>query len=180
MHIITMEETAPEWWDLYCAAFPVEERRGRDSHEQALRDEHFQACRLEEGGEFVGLLTWWQWEGMLYIEHLAIAEEKRGKGYGHAALAELQRSSGQDIILEIEPVCDEATARRLAFYSSCGFRALPHPHVQLAYQRGCADVPLLLLGFSAQGEEWSDEAVAQFEAHFAQGPMRYRDANLAC
>lgn len=175
MRLVPITRTPPEWWDLYCTAFPAEERRGRDTHEQALGDVHFHACRLEDEGEFIGLLTWWQWEEILYIEHLAIVEEKRGMGYGHAVLAELRRN-GQNIILEIEPVCDEKTARRMAFYHSCGFRALPYPHVQLAYQQGFADIPLLLLGFSVQGKKWSHDEVARFEALFAHGPMRYRDA----
>lgn len=175
MQLVPITRTPPEWWDLYCTAFPAEERRARDTHEQALRDAHFHACSLWDRDAFIGLLTWWQWDDMLYIEHLAIAESKRGKGYGRAALAALQQR-GQRIILEIEPVCNETTARRLAFYRTCGFRTLPHPHIQFAYQQGFADIPLLLLGFSTQGEDWSDEAVARFEAHFAQGPMNYRDA----
>ena len=170
-----MQETALDWWGLYCAAFPAEERRGRAMHEQALRDAHFHACRLEESGEFIGLLAWWQWEGMLYIEHLAIVADKRGMGYGHKVLDMLQER-GLDIILEIEPVCDRATARRMSFYRSCGFQPLPFPHIQRAYQLGCDDMPLLLLGASVTGAAWDGARVAQFEELFAQGPMRYRDA----
>ncbi|MBR1978046.1 MAG: GNAT family N-acetyltransferase [Akkermansia sp.] len=179
IQLIPTTQIDTEWWNLYTGAFPAEERRGREMHVQALLDTHFHAFRLQDANEFVGLLTWWQWEDMLYVEHLAIAEEKRGKGYGHAALAELQQR-GQNIILEIEQITDEITARRLEFYRSCGFRALPYPHVQLAYQQGFADIPLLLLAFSRSGKEWGNDEVARFETLFAHGPMRYRDACMAC
>lgn len=175
MRLIPTKGVAGEWWQLYCAAFPAEERRHATEHERALQDAAFHACSLRDASHFVGLLTWWQWDSMLYVEHLAIAEEKRGMGYGGATLQALKQH-GVDIVLEIEPVQDEVTAKRLAFYQSNGFVLLPFPHTQLAYQKGCPDMELLLLGYSPAGLPFHTEKWAEFEKHFANGPMRYRDA----
>lgn len=156
------------WWALYESAFPASERRCWAVHAEALRDTLFHCLYLADDSGFVGLLTYWQLAEVVYVEHLAIVPELRGGGYGHAAL-ELLTSP---VILEIEPVVDALTARRLAFYRSCGFVELPTPHVQLAYQVGQPDIPLLLLS-----RPFMDEAtVARFEQLYLEHPMRYRDS----
>lgn len=175
MRLIPTKEVTEEWWQLYSAAFPAEERRNATEHEHALRDDAFHACMLRDVSNFVGLLTWWQWDNMLYVEHLAIAQEKRGMGYGGAALQALKQC-GLDIVLEIEPVRDDVSAKRLAFYQANGFVLLPFPHTQLAYQKGYPDIELLLLGYSPAGVPFHTEKWAEFEKRFANGPMRYRDA----
>lgn len=158
---------AGEWWQLYKDAFPVCERRGAVQHAAALLDTAFHCLHLRDEDGFVGLLSYWQWEGLCYVEHLAIAPARRGQGLGHRVLELVPAPA----ILEIEPVVDSTTARRLAFYESCGFLRLPQPHVQLAYQTGQPEVPLWLLSRPVM-----DAAlVAEFENLFHSGPMRYRD-----
>lgn len=156
-----------EWWWLYEAAFPACERRSAAQHAAALGDSAFHCLHLANETGFVGLLSYWQWAGLCYIEHLAIAPERRGQGLGHRVLQLLP----QPFILEIEPVVDAPTARRLSFYESCGLVRLPQPHVQLSYQAGQPDVPLWLLSLPALGET----EVARFEELYLAGPMRYRD-----
>lgn len=158
---------AGEWWQLYEAAFPPSERRGAVQHAAALADTAFHCLHLADAGGFAGLLSYWLWPGLCYVEHLAICESRRGQGLGHRALELLP----QPFILEIEPVVDAATARRLAFYESCGLVRLPQPHVQLAYQAGQPEVPLWLLSNPAL----SEAEVQRFEELYHAGPMRYRD-----
>lgn len=158
---------AGEWWQLYKAAFPACERRGRVQHAAALQDAVFHCMHLADEAGFAGILSYWQWPGLCYVEHLSIAESRRGQGLGHQALELLPLPC----ILEIEPVVDAATARRLAFYESAGLVRLPQPHVQLAYQAGQPEVPLWLLSKPALCEA----EVARFEQLYHAGPMRYRD-----
>lgn len=158
---------AGEWWELYECAFPASERRGAVQHAEAMQDAAFHCLHLADTHGFVGLLSYWLWGELCYVEHLAIAPGRRGQGLGHLALAHVPAPA----ILEIEPVVDEQTARRLRFYESCGFVRLPQPHVQLAYQAGQPDVPLWLLSRPAM----SAQMVGVFEQLFLFGPMRYRD-----
>lgn len=158
---------AREWWQLYEGAFPACERRGAAQHAAALADPAFHCLHLADArAGFCGLLSYWCLGALCYVEHLAIVPERRGQGLGRQALALLSRP----LILEIEPVVDAATARRLAFYESCGLARLPQHHVQLAYQAGQPDVPLWLLSRPALDAA----AVACFEEAYMAGPMRYR------
>lgn len=159
---------ALEWWALYESAFPATERRGAAQHAAALQEESFHCLYLADDAGFVGLLSYWLWDALVYVEHLAITPGRRGQGLGHAALELLPAPA----ILEIEPVVDESTLRRLAFYESCGFVRLPQPHVQLAYQAGLPSVPLWLLSRPMM----SEVEVAAFEQLYHAHPMRYRDA----
>ncbi len=158
---------AGEWWQLYELAFPASERRGVVQHAAALQDAAFHCLHLADEGGFVGLLSYWLWENLCYVEHLAITPARRGQGLGHQVLELVPAPA----ILEIEPVVDAPTARRLAFYESCGFLRLPHAHVQLAYQAGQPEVPLWLLSRPGM----ADSMVTEFENLFHSGPMRYRD-----
>lgn len=160
---------AHEWWQLYEAAFPACERRGAAQHAAALADPAFHCLHLADSqGGFCGLLSYWNLDSLCYVEHLAIVPERRGQGLGRQVLALLPRP----LILEIEPVVDAVTARRLAFYESCGLERLPQHHVQLAYQAGQLDVPLWLLSFPVLDAA----AVACFEEAYMAGPMRRANA----
>ena len=158
---------AGEWWQLYVLAFPASERREAVQHAAALQDAAFHCLHLADDEGFVGLLSYWLWKNLCYVEHLAIVPARRGMGLGHQVLELVPAPA----VLEIEPVVDATTARRLAFYESCGFLRMPHPHVQLAYQAGQPEVPLWLL--SRPGME--DSMVTEFENLFHSGPMRYRE-----
>lgn len=157
---------AQEWWNLYESAFPPCERRSEEHHAAALADSSFFCLHLADDTGFVGLLSYWALDFVTYVEHLAIVPERRGQGLGH----QLLQLVSVPFILEIEPVTDGLTARRLAFYESCGLVKLTESHVQPAYQAGLPDIPLWLLSRPALDAA----AVACFEKLYLAGPMRYR------
>lgn len=149
-----MKSPSPEAEQLYAESFPLCERRTA-AHHRAIAAEESDFYPMELygfSGVFIGILYYWYWpqHDLLFVEHLAIVPSFRGKGYGHAALRQLQQMQAC-IILEIEPVKDALTARRLAFYESAGFVRLPFEHVQLPYHVGGAPVPLELLSRQPDG-----------------------------
>ena len=160
-----------ESWQLYESAFPHEERRALADHALAMAHEpHFVCLHLRDSQGFVGILFYWVLSQCVYVEHLAIAPARRGQGLGKAALKLLQQHE-LPIILEIEPVTDAATARRLRFYEGAGFHRLAAVHYQLPYHRGEPPLRLELLSYpQAAGEA----LVASFEEDFLAMPMRYR------
>lgn len=171
LHSVQLTSTghplAEEWWQLYESAFPTSERRGIGQHAAALQNPAYHCLHLADESGFVGILAYWQWDTLVYIEHLAIAPQRRGQGFGHNVLELFDTN----VIVEIEPAVDEETVRRLAFYESCGFLCLPQPHVQLPYQAGEPQIPLWLLCRPAL----DNDVVLQFEKHYLEGPMRYRE-----
>lgn len=152
--------------ELYEKSFPFHERRSAEHHlyKVGTETEFFATELYTESWVFVGILYYWYWRqhALLYVEHLAIAPQLRGQGYGHEALRLVQFPE-ICTILEIEPVTDTITARRLAFYESAGFVRLPYPHVQLPYHSGGEPVVLELLSRQSNGLPASPQQVAHLE-----------------
>ncbi len=163
-----------ESWALYEAAFPEVERRSPACHVAAMADAAFHCMRLEQGGAFAGIAFYWKAPQFIYLEHLAIAPARRGQGLGHRAL-ELVCGQGLPVILEIEPVVDEATARRWRFYRSAGFHRLPFHHLQPLYHHGDEPMRLELLSFS---HAMSADDVAVYERFMRERVARYTEDGL--
>ena len=147
-------------WRLYLDSFPTHERRDLTAHERAMRDPHFYCKVAVDGDVFVGILFYWRWPGLLFVEHLAIDPALRGMNYGSVVLQALIDQAGNDlIVLEIDPPVDEISQRRLRFYERLGFvmntydykhpsyHSIPHWHSLRLLSYGRAADPAELEAF---------------------------------
>lgn len=133
-------------WNLYEESFPVSERRKIEDHLLACTDERFFPLSAWDGDRLAGLLFFWEWNGYRYLEHLAVTPELRGQGYGSEMLRYL-RDSEQTIILEIDPLVNELSVRRLQFYERAGFTLTPYRFVHLPYRLEAQPQELLILSY---------------------------------
>lgn len=132
----------------------------------------FECVQVSRNAQAVGLVFYWQLSQCLFVEHLAVDAACRGQGIGKAVLRWLQ-AKGRPIVLEIEPVTDSTTQRRLRFYTSAGFIELHMEHVQLPYHADSAAVPMRLLSWPIAmlpGE------VGAFEKELRERVMCYADS----
>ena len=137
METIRIETTEDSFfaplWAIYNESFPRNERRSIDHQRAAFCSDRYRLDAFVEDDRVAGLAGYWDFPDYVYIEHLAIDSGLRGGGYGSRIVRELLERVGKTVILEIEPVEDEITARRLRFYEKLGFRANPYPHRQHKY-----------------------------------------------
>ena len=120
-------------WKLYNDSFPRVERRTLEHQKTALRSELYSLLAYTDEGKFVGLVGYWEFDSYVYIEHLCVDPSLRSGGYGSRIMKHLCGSTDKTVILEIEPVVDEPTARRFRFYEKLGFRTNPYRHTQHLY-----------------------------------------------
>lgn len=134
-------------WRLYEASFSIYERRMIDDQKKTMDHPlyHFELLISEEG--FLGILLWWQFKKLRYVEHYAIMDAQRAKGYGSQVLKDFQSEHRDSILLEVEKPKDETKKRRIAFYQSLGFYLNPYPYIQPAYSKTGNPVPLLLMSW---------------------------------
>ena len=118
---------------LYAASFPLHEQRLPDSQEYILGLDDYHMEVIEENGEPLGAIFFWETETFIYVEHFCMEPSVRGRGVGGQVLAKLAER-GKCIILEIDPPVDDIDRRRKGFYQRCGFRENPYPHVHPAYR----------------------------------------------
>lgn len=103
------------------ASFPEYQRR-READQAALFRQpayHLDAWLIDS--EFAAFMSWWDFPDIRYVEHLAVSQGKRSLGIGRKLLHAWLPTAATPVALEIDPVVDELTGRRLAFYQRVGF-----------------------------------------------------------
>lgn len=133
-------------WELYESSFPITERRKMDDHVRAFSDEQFFPLSAWDGGELIGILFYWEWDSYRYLEYLAVNPDLRGHGFGSELLRHL-RDSDHTIILEIDPLVNELSVRRLQFYERAGFTLTPYRFMHLPYRLESQSQELLILSY---------------------------------
>lgn len=121
-------------WEIYRNAFPEYEQRSWEGQEAAFRYPNYRVDAWTENGKLLGFLAWWDLPDLIYIEHFAMAPEKRGGGIGGRVLSAFLRQHPGTVVLDIDPVTDEISTRRKGFYERLGFRVNPHRHIHPPYQ----------------------------------------------
>lgn len=117
---------------LYDKAFPPYEQRSYQGRESILSHEDYYLYYFTDNNAFVGFIGSWKINDYFYIEHLAISDLLRGQGYGQKILKQFCHDVGQ-VILEIDPVIDEVSRKRLSFYQHCGFQQNEYAHAHPSY-----------------------------------------------
>ena len=131
----TNDKLFPIFEQLYRISFPEYEQRTFDHHAKALTAENcYVNCYQQDDGQFIGFVVYWQFAEYIYIEHYAISDKVRGQGYGTRLLGELVAQTDKIVVLEIDPVIDEISQKRLRFYLALGFVENRFTHVHPPYQ----------------------------------------------
>lgn len=141
----------PDFLALYEEAFPAEERR---PYKDAAELEHFikmkggkfHAYAAKDGDLFLGFLSYWTFEGYVYVEHFAVRPEHRGRNIGRKMLHHLFEEVSENVLLEVEKPETADAQRRIHFYETQGFRLRRElEYVQPPYTTGGKPVPMLLM-----------------------------------
>ncbi len=135
-----------EAWNLYKKSFPREERRVLTSQKRIINDPRYHFEIITDQGTVTGLLLWWQFHELRYIEHLAIKPALRGKGLGKSIVSDFIKENSDLIILEVEKPGDkQMNERRINFYRRLGFYLNDYHYKQPSYTKQGKAVPLMLM-----------------------------------
>ncbi len=150
-----------ESWLLYISAFPEEERRDLEYQLETINIENFQAEAVcDDQGSFVGIIFWWEFEQIRYIEHFATDPRVRGNGVGSKLLGQFCTESTKPIILEVEHPVEEIQHRRIGFYERLGFHLIDFDYSHPSYDRSSSErVSLKLMTYP---EPLSSKQVSTF------------------
>ena len=151
---------------IYSSSFPVFEQRTDIQQDMAFGDIHYHLAvymdseahsigqdktRGSGQEDFAGFISYWEFDGYIYIEHFAVNNTIRGKGYGSKILDSfITAHLPKRIVLEIDPLEDKISRARLRFYERCGFSANVYDHRHPPYRSGYSPHPLIVL--STHGE----------------------------
>lgn len=133
-------------WQLYESAFPTNERREQASQEALLAastNYHCEAILSEE--QFIGILFWWEFDELRFIEHFAIMPHLRNRGIGENTLKQFVTEKNTPVILETELPSNIIQQKRIKFYQRLGFHVNKLTYTQPPYRKEDSPTPLLLL-----------------------------------
>lgn len=143
------------------SAFPEEERRS-DAEQRVNTDQksNFHCLTIYHDNALVGVITYWQLCHFRYVEHFAIAPDKRNGGIGAKALKAFVQLSSEPVVLEVEPPEMSLIARRrIEFYRRCGFLLWQAEYMQPPYRKDGASLPLKLMATASLQESHDYENV---------------------
>lgn len=158
--------------ELLEAAFPPIERRPTLLWKELMTEQPlFRAMAIVEEDRFCGLLTYWNFDTFLYVEHFAIAEHLRNGGYGKKALETFLREHRQDnVVLEVELPEDELACRRIGFYRRNGFHLIEErDYLQPPYTAGFEPMPLKLMTTQAGETRANYDLIVNKIHHYVYG-----------
>ncbi len=137
---------------LYNESFPENERRlykntGHLDDFINRKGSKFHVFAVDDGGGYLlGFLSYWTFDGYVYVEHFAVQPEHRGKNIGGKLLAYLFETISPDVLLEVEKPETPEAERRIRFYERCGFRLREDiNYMQPPYSAGQSGMELLLM-----------------------------------
>ena len=140
----------PEFRKIYDVSFPIFEQRTEEQQLLAFQSQEYHLDCYTEEARLIGFIAYWDFGNYLYIEHFAINQTIRSKGYGSFILKDLEKRKKKRLLLEIDPVTDEISTSRLHFYQRNGFSENPYPHTHPPYRDGFKGHKLVVLTTNGQ------------------------------
>ena len=131
-HFYEIKTTTDKWYDdflkIYSTSFPIHEQRDNEQQKEAFKNEHYHLICLIESEKLHSFICYWEFENYVYIEHFAVNNKLRGQNIGSGTLSLFKQEINKTIILEIDPVKDKVSAKRLRFYEKSGFKVNAYRH----------------------------------------------------
>ena len=150
--------------EIYTQSFPLHEQRTIPNLEEILHNPEFHYdALLTSDGRVAAILCFWNTPDFVYLEHFAVSPHMRNNGFGKIILDEIKQHSNVPVILEIAPVVDEISRRRLMFYERNGFISnQQYDYIHPPYKEGDAPYPLLVMSYPSALDT---EQYSRFESY---------------
>ena len=140
-------------------SFPPDEMRPYSEQKALLSNGKYKVFAAFEGEKIISFAATWQFDNILFLEHLATDPSLRGQGVGAKMLDFLTSGEKRTVCLEAEPPESEITSRRIAFYNRNGFYLNEYPYIQPPISQGRAPVPLMIMTHGRDIDECEFEAI---------------------
>ena len=144
-------------------SFPPDEMRPYSEQRELLQNEKYKvfAATDDESDKMTAFVATWQFEDILFVEHLATDPSLRGQGIGAKMLEYLTLCESRTICLEAEPPESDITRRRIGFYNRNGFYLNEYPYIQPPISNGRNPVPLMIMTYGKSISEDEFELIKE-------------------
>lgn len=154
---------------IYSVSFPVYEQRDELQQIKAIGDSRYHLLVTIKNENLLGFIAYWDFDTYVYIEHLAVNPAFRGESIGTTMLKTFDDVVKKQVLLEIDPVEDEVSEKRLRFYERLGYKKNPYTHTHPPYDSSFEPHKLIVLSL---GRELSEDEYNLFYNDLANVVMK--------
>lgn len=126
-------------------SFPEDEYRTYEEQQALLKNPAYYIYTLNDNADIKAFVAIWEFDEIIFIEHLAVNPEFRNEGLGSLILQEMIKRINKLICLEVELPEDEMKRRRIGFYERNGFHFNEYEYIQPSISNGRNPVPLRIM-----------------------------------
>lgn len=145
--VTNSSELSTEFKQIYEEAFPQDERREWQQLIELLKIPQFCLNEIFHQQKFIGFYSIWNLSGFNFIEHFAIRDTERGKGFGSQAIHQILTRISTPLFLEVEESFTDAARKRIKFYEKLNFTLSDGVYYQPPYSIGKNKVKMLLMSY---------------------------------
>ncbi len=150
-------------FSLYESSFPEEERRSFSQLQKCFSKSNYRLEAFFQSDIFVGFVEYWLFDTFVFIEHISVSEENRGKTIGKSIMKKILWMN-YPVFLEIELLTNDVSIRRFNFYKSLNFKKTDIQYFQPSYATGKKSLEMLLLACHCEVDVDVKECVEKIHA----------------
>lgn len=135
--------------EMYETAFPEDERREWFQFFELITNPAFRFNLIFDEQILIGLISVWNLNEFIFIEHFTIRNRERGNGYGTEVIRQIT-SKEIPVILEVEEPLSEMAIKRIRFYERLHFSVSHSEYFQPPYSRDKKRIKMLLMSYSGE------------------------------
>jgi hypothetical protein len=145
--LVTVEhELNADVREMYESAFPPDERRDWVQLSELITNPAFGINLIFDEQILIGLISVWNLNEFIFIEHFTIRHQERGKGYGTEVIRQII-STGIPVVLEVEEPHSEIAIQRIRFYERLQFLTSNGDYFQPPYSNNKKNIKMLLMSY---------------------------------
>ncbi len=136
-----------EAWKIYELSFPFDWRRSLKSQKKLMKNKSYNFFVVFDNNVLVAIITDWNLDNFLFVEHFAVKNDLKGKGIGTKVLKEYLSKNKQKIVIEVERPKTEIAIKRINLFEKVGFKLNKYDYIQPSYGEGKCSVPMVLMTY---------------------------------
>ncbi|HZL08392.1 MAG TPA: GNAT family N-acetyltransferase [Prolixibacteraceae bacterium] len=145
--ITNSAELNVDFKQIYEEAFPPDERREWQQLTELLTNSIFTLNEIYFQHQFIGFISIWNLNEFSFIEHFAIRDTERGKGFGTQVIQQIIAQNPGPVILEVEEPLTDMAQKRISFYENLNFSVSEEDYYQPPYSIGKNKVKMQLMSY---------------------------------
>ncbi|MCD7935389.1 MAG: GNAT family N-acetyltransferase [Tannerellaceae bacterium] len=144
-----IQSCGDKWYEpfreIYTGSFPLHEQRTEEQQQKAFNDPHYFLEITVQNEQVLSFISYWEFPSYIYIEHLAVNPDCRGRQIGSRLLEDFTGAHSKTVLLEIDPLTTDIACKRLVFYDRNGFHKNEYAHFHPPYHREYPPHELIVL-----------------------------------